>query len=277
MSKLNRTANDQRKIGTPQSQNPFAVPDVDWVREQQAAWDDFASDYYQAERESQLPYVSEVIAFLKQQALLPAKLMDLGCGAGRFSIPFAQAKVQVQAVDFSEAMLRLLKSRVQALNLDQWIEMEQAAWQTLVAQQRPVPVLWLSMLPEIDAAEIQQLGQLVTHQLMIFRLTAVTNDQLDRLKSQLNLPQERPEVQPQLMTTYQSALRPDLHLIQHHYFHYDLSETMTRLELDEYLRDVLELDPVTMTKALEMLDSQIIKHQLTMVDHYTFELMIFQR
>lgn len=39
------------------------------------------------------------------------KVLDMGCGTGRFTLPLAKAACQVHAVDFSEAMLRKLQEK----------------------------------------------------------------------------------------------------------------------------------------------------------------------
>ena len=61
------------------------------------------------------------------------------------------------------------------------------------------------MLPEVTPAALRQLASLATQRLLIFRLTAVTDDLFTPLWQQLALPPERPEVDGQLMRSYQSA------------------------------------------------------------------------
>ncbi|MFD1465800.1 class I SAM-dependent methyltransferase [Lapidilactobacillus mulanensis] len=243
----------------------------------QAAWDEFAPEYYQAERASQLSYVADVIKFLQRKNLLPQQLVDLGSGAGRFAIPFAQAGVQVQAVDFSQAMLDLLTDRLKQLALTQRVTSQRASWQDLIETQIKFPAVWLSMLPDVDAEQMLQLSNLATEQFMIFRLVEVRDDNFTPLLAELNLPPERPEIQPRLMANYQEKLQSHFSRVLTQRFHYQQQEQMSRVELEDYLESVLQLTPAQLESTMEKLQPKISADQLRTIENYTFELMIFQR
>jgi SAM-dependent methyltransferase len=92
-------------------------------------WDKLSKSFSQRWKQTgEDPLRDEMISLLKGRNILREgiKILDLGCGTGRFAIPFAQAGAWVTAVDVSEGMLRYLKeetpaeiaSRITPLQLD---------------------------------------------------------------------------------------------------------------------------------------------------------------
>ncbi|WP_419348933.1 hypothetical protein, partial [Acinetobacter baumannii] len=66
-------------------------------------WDDFAAEYYQIQKESQVPIVTDIEKFLTEQRLLPTNsVVDLGGGSGRYLALLAQNSQQYTIVDISE-------------------------------------------------------------------------------------------------------------------------------------------------------------------------------
>lgn len=95
-------------------------------------WDKLSKEFSQGWRGLQQadPMRDEMLLLLKERGILREgiKILDLGCGTGRFAIPFAQAGALVTAVDVSEGMLHYLReetppevaSRIIPLHLD-WL------------------------------------------------------------------------------------------------------------------------------------------------------------
>ncbi|MEW5804380.1 MAG: methyltransferase domain-containing protein [bacterium] len=92
-------------------------------------WDKLSKDFSQRWKPTKEdPMRDEMISLLKERNILREgmKILDLGCGTGRFAIPFAQAGALVTAVDVSEGMLRYLEeetpkdvaSRITPVKLD---------------------------------------------------------------------------------------------------------------------------------------------------------------
>jgi SAM-dependent methyltransferase len=80
-------------------------------------WDKLSKDFSQRWKVSgEDPIRDEMISLLKGKNIVREgmKILDLGCGTGRFAIPFAQAGAWVTAVDVSEGMLRYLKEETPA-------------------------------------------------------------------------------------------------------------------------------------------------------------------
>ncbi|MFC6315774.1 class I SAM-dependent methyltransferase [Lapidilactobacillus achengensis] len=253
---------------------------------QQQAWDEFAPDYYAAEQASQIAYVPAVLTYLRQQHLLPpaeTALLDLGGGTGRFALPLVQQGQAVTVADFSTAMLTILARRWQHLQTKQanqrWGQLtwRQTSWQELVRQQARYPVVFASMLPEVTPAALRQLASLATQRLLIFRLTAVTDDLFTPLWQQLALPPERPEVDGQLMRSYQTALAQDFATVATKTFDFTTTERLAREDLLAYLQDYPEMTAAKLQTAQRALWPQLRQGSLTITEHYQFTLLVAKR
>lgn len=244
---------------------------------QQAAWDDFAEEYYATEQASQLPYVTDVLSYLQQAQLLPQQLLDLGSGAGRFTLPFAQAGVRVTAVDFSKEMLAILRKRAIQQNLTHLIITKKASWQQLVQESQNIPALWISMLPDITAQQMLQISRLVTEKLLLFRLTQVNDPLLTPLLAKVALPPERPEIQSELMVQYQTILQSEFQHSQTQFFNYQLTEELSETELWAYLRDYPEITSEKFEWLQTKIKPKLNQGRLKSVLDYRFELLILER
>ncbi|WP_125608448.1 class I SAM-dependent methyltransferase [Lapidilactobacillus bayanensis] len=247
------------------------------LAEEKAAWNDFAATYYDTEQQSQLPYVADVLEFLQRINLLPAQILDLGSGAGRFSLPFAQAGVAVTAVDFSEKMLAILQRRVMQQKSIKPIRLITAAWQDLVKAKLRVPALWLSMLPDVDPTQMLTISRMATKTVFIFRLNQVDDPVMTPLFTKLNLPQERPEVHPDLMAAYQMILQSEFNESQTKYFNYQINEELSQTELTTYLQDYPEMALEKLTWLQHELQPELKNGRLKSRLNYQFELLILQR
>jgi SAM-dependent methyltransferase len=77
-------------------------------------WDKLSEDFSRrCEAEQEDPLRDRLLSLLKERAMpgQGVKILDLGCGTGRFTLPFAQMGAQVTAVDVSEKMLHYLKEK----------------------------------------------------------------------------------------------------------------------------------------------------------------------
>jgi SAM-dependent methyltransferase len=63
------------------------------------------------------PLLKIDLAFVREHLPSSGKLIDLGCGTGRLSIPLAQAGFHLLAVDLSEEMLAIVGEKARAANV----------------------------------------------------------------------------------------------------------------------------------------------------------------
>ncbi|MFA5313080.1 MAG: class I SAM-dependent methyltransferase [Methanomassiliicoccales archaeon] len=93
-------------------------------------WDDFALDYSNGVgRTSDLDMM--VIDHLSEREIIRTgdRVLDIGCGTGNFSIPFASIAREVDALDISASMLNILRSRASAEGCDNIIYTNER-WET---------------------------------------------------------------------------------------------------------------------------------------------------
>jgi SAM-dependent methyltransferase len=78
-------------------------------------WDEFAKDYSKgAGMTSDLDML--IFDHMSGKGIIKAtdRILDIGCGAGNFSLPFASLAKEVEALDISSSMLDILKHRASA-------------------------------------------------------------------------------------------------------------------------------------------------------------------
>ena len=116
-----------------------------WEERREKAQSSVFKDHIKSERWDQLctdfgdvwdageddPERDGVLLLLKENNILREgmKIFDLGCGAGRFAIPFAKIGAQVTALDVSEEMLQRLKEETPA-DLASFITPIRSDWHT---------------------------------------------------------------------------------------------------------------------------------------------------
>ncbi len=253
---------------------------MDRLIEAQQDWDDFAADYYAGEQASQVPYVSAVIAYLQKQHLLPRhqqQLLDLGGGTGRFAVPLAKLGVQVEVADFSAAMLAILQQRRLELAQPERLTFRQTSWQALVQSGQKFSVVFMSMLPAVQPADLAAISQLTTAQFLIFRLVSVRDDFFTPLFHDLDLPPERPEADQDLLTAYQNQHLSDFTAWQAHDFNFSTSESLTAREATDYLATYPGMTTDKMATTRQRLQTVLVNQKLTVTEHYRFRLLNTRR
>lgn len=100
----------------------------------------------------------QVIEFLANRNMLPAdaKILDIGCGPGRYSIAFAQRAKQVTGIDISPKMLAYASENAKQHKLDN-VLFELSPWETLKLEecgwQKKYDLVFASMCPGISSAD----------------------------------------------------------------------------------------------------------------------------
>ena len=81
------------------------------------------ADYYDLRTENLVQNAGQEIEFLKFAfgnfaRVRVSKILDVGCGTGRHSIPLMQEEYQVTGLDMSQNMLNVLKKKAETANLE---------------------------------------------------------------------------------------------------------------------------------------------------------------
>lgn len=250
--------------------------------EQAAAWDDFAPTYTAAEEASELQYAPKICRDLQQNGLLPAlpaEIVDLGGGSGRFALPLAHLGYHVNVVDFSRQMLQLLGKRLQQPRhqaVAGRLQTTLASWQDFCQQAAPVDNLWLSMLPGLSSADLQKISQQVRQRLFVFRLVRMADPYFAPIFKAWHLPPERPEADPRLMQRYQRALA-QTHMVRRREWTFTVTEKLTWPEVQTYLATIDDLDINQQQQIFTQLQTQAPPtKQLVIPQQYQFAALIAQ-
>lgn len=252
------------------------------LQEQAAAWDEFAVTYTEAETASELQYAPQVCQDLQKAGWLPdlpAEIVDLGGGSGRFALPLAHLGYRVNVVDFSRQMLRLLHNRLRKpchQNVARHIQTTCSSWQDFCQQATPVDNLWLSMLPGLSSADLQKISKQVRQRLFVFRLVGVDDPYFAPLFKTWHLPPERPEADPVIMQDYQKALAPT-HTVKQRNWTFTVTEKLTWPEVQAYLATIDNLNTSQQQQIYTQLQAQSPKtSQLVIPQQYQFSLLLAQ-
>ncbi|WP_125554173.1 class I SAM-dependent methyltransferase [Loigolactobacillus jiayinensis] len=204
-------------------------------------WDDFAPDYVAAQRESRLPITTDLTAYLTQQNILPhARILDVGGGAGRFALPFAQVARQVTISDISQQMLNFAQQAAQAAGLTN-IEFQQIAWSQLAARPQ-ADVVFASMLP-LAPKDLAKFSQLARQVAVLNRAVTHTDSISTELQQLLDLPPvDDPTNDAAIFQKYVQTVRQLGYQPLQQTFTYHLTEQVTQEMLVAELDDELTLD-----------------------------------
>lgn len=119
-------------------------------------WNEFAADYYKAQRASQLCYPYQLITTLHQRGLVRPHdhVIDVGSGSGRFALPLSLLGCQVQLIDFSKVMLAYARQLLSPYQVKATYCC--TTWQEYFRQQplRRTDTVFAAMVPGLTVAEV---------------------------------------------------------------------------------------------------------------------------
>ena len=241
-----------------------------------ADWDAFAPDYVAAQQASQLPFVAAIQQVLQASGLLQNHTVaDIGGGAGRFAVPFAQAAQQVTIYDFSAVMLQYaeqLARQRQVTNL----KTQRRAVSSLLTQRRPIAdLVFAHMLPDLAPAQLAAFSRLARQTVALSRVTGQTDDffaPLARRFQQSALFETLPDLA--MMTAYQRQLQHADIAFRHWQWHFPVTETWTQAELQAAVLPLLNFQQQqTVLPELAALFQQ--QQQLQVTQTYQITLLIW--
>lgn len=110
---------------------------------------DYLSDMYP---DGQSGYQKKIVELLKNEGYVGSEMtvLDVGCGPGTYSIPFAEAEaLSVDCVDSSRGMLSQLKQRAQERNVSEIIHLYPKTWAEFLSEKK-YDLVFSSMSPAIS-------------------------------------------------------------------------------------------------------------------------------
>lgn len=191
-----------------------------------AFWNDFAPDYVAAQNESRLGITTDLTAYLRQQQILPqTRVLDVGGGAGRFALPFAQVAQQVTINDISQRMLAYAQQKITAAKLTN-VTTNLGPWQQLHLTSRP-DVVFASMLP-LAPTDLAAFSQLATKYAVLNRAVSHQDSITTELHALFDLPPENdPTNDGAIFRAYQQTVQQLGFQPWQKQFTYRLTETVT--------------------------------------------------
>lgn len=205
-------------------------------------WDDFASEYYQIQKESQVPIVTDIEKFLTEQRLLPTNsVVDLGGGSGRYLPILAQNSQQYTIVDISEQMLRYAQVENQALAAPRPVTYRQQSVADF-SQQTPdqsYDLVWMALNPAVTADETLLTITKKSRQWCGFlRLTQNSDDLFAPLEQHFGIAEENPNIDPTIIPAVVKLLTSAGYQVRQQRFQYQTTETFDRTFLEAYYAEV---------------------------------------
>ncbi|SON66409.1 conserved protein of unknown function [Latilactobacillus sakei] len=205
-------------------------------------WDDFAAEYYQIQKESQVPIVTDIEKFLTEQRLLPTNsVVDLGGGSGRYLPILAQNSQQYTIVDISEQMLRYAQVENQALSEPRSVTYRQQSVADF-SQQTPdqsYDLVWMALNPAVTADEtLLTITQKSRQWCGFLRLTQNTDDLFAPLEQHFGIAEENPNIEPTIIPAVVKLLTSAGYQVRQQKFQYQTTETFDRAFLEAYYAEV---------------------------------------
>ncbi|WP_278319904.1 class I SAM-dependent methyltransferase [Latilactobacillus sakei] len=205
-------------------------------------WDDFAAEYYQIQKESQVPIVTDIENFLTEQRLLPTNsVVDLGGGSGRYLPLLAQNSQQYTIVDISEQMLLYAQVENQALAAPRPVTYRQQSVADF-SQQTPdqsYDLVWMALNPAITADEtLLTITQKSRQWCGFLRLTQNTDDLFASLEQHFGIAEENPNIEPTIIPAVVKLLTSAGYQVRQQKFQYQTTETFDRVFLEAYYAEV---------------------------------------
>ncbi|MFD1317480.1 class I SAM-dependent methyltransferase [Loigolactobacillus zhaoyuanensis] len=237
-------------------------------------WDDFAPDYVAAQNESRLPITADLTRYLSQQNILPeASVLDIGGGAGRFALPFAQVARQVTISDISQQMLNFARQVVANTSLTN-LKFQHAAWSQLPAQPQ-ADVVFASMLP-LAPDELAKFSQLAGHFAVLNRAVTHTDSITTELQQLLELPPvEDPTNDAAIFIAYEKQVQQLGYQPWQRTFTYQLTEQVTQAMLEaELMADLSAPQQLIFQQWLAQRFAQ--RSEITAQQTYIFKTLIWR-
>lgn len=237
-----------------------------------AFWDEFAPDYYQIQQASQVPIVSDVIHFLRQQQLLPTQsVVDLGGGSGRYLPDLAQASQHYVISDISTVMLQYARQEAQKAAVKNVAYQVESLDQFLATTpDQTYQIIFMALNPSVTPANIQAIAQKSQRWTVVLRLTLNEDDLFSPLAQQLGIDESDPNIDAQIMTQFKTQLPATVHEQQ---FSYTYQETIDRQLVLDYYADYA--DQTRLRAAVAALFKT--KTQLISQTKLTYTLLYWQR
>lgn len=233
-------------------------------------WDDFAAEYYQIQKESQVPIVADIERFLKKQSLLPINsVVDLGGGSGRYLPTLAQNSQQYTIVDISAQMLRYAQVENQALAEPRLVIYQQQSVAEFIQQtpDKSYDLVWMALNPAVTADEtIRVITQKSRQWCGFLRLTQNTDDLFAPLEAYFGIAEENPNIEPTIIPDVVKLLTSAGYQVQQQIFQYQTTEFFDRAFLEAYYA---ELPPELLSTYLDQLFANQKKRASTTTLEYT--------
>lgn len=231
-------------------------------------WDDFAAEYYQIQKESQVPIVADIEKFLKERCLLPTNsVVDLGGGSGRYLPTLAQNSQQYTIVDISAQMLRYAQVENQALSKPRPVTYQQQSVADFCQQtpKQSYDLVWMALNPAVTADEtLLTITQKSRQWCGFLRLTQNTDDLFAPLEQHFGIAEENPNIEPTIIPAVVKLLTSGGYQVRQQRFQYQTTETFDRAFLAAYYAEL----PQALLKAY--LD-QLFANQKTRASTTTLE------
>lgn len=207
-----------------------------------AFWDDFAAEYYQIQQESQVPIVTDVVAFLQSRQLLPVdKVADLGGGSGRYLPLLAQNSQAYTIIDISAQMLHYAKQEAKQHVPDQPIVYQQQSVTTFIKQtaSRTYDLIWMALNPAIQAnRELLTITEKSRQWCAFLRLTKNEDDLFTPLERYFGIEQEDPNTASAIIPAVKNMLTTAGYRVQDQVFQYQMREVFDRAFLETYYEEL---------------------------------------
>lgn len=145
-------------------------------------WDERAPRFYEGQVSGSQFLPNEVTKLLQQKEIIndSSTLLDIGAGAGRYTIPLAKEVAEVVALDFSNEMLRYLEKAANETGMTN-IVTQQAPWPTK-EKVTEVDVAFSAMCPCTRSVEaLKEMSKVAKNHAVIAQMTKMSDNIIDSL------------------------------------------------------------------------------------------------
>lgn len=145
-------------------------------------WDERAERFYDAQKEGRKDLQEAVVDFLKQKEIITkdSTVLDIGAGAGRYTVPLAKEVKHIYGTDFSKNMVTYLE-RIKKEEAITNMTTRQLAWPT-TEEVEPVDVVFSAMCPCTRSRKaLEQISEVANEYGVIAQMTKMSDDITDEL------------------------------------------------------------------------------------------------